>query len=74
MRVDSLDTLAEDRLGYSWSSPLRKVGVGYWESLRWLLGKSAAGMPATMLSVRNIVIDRSLRDSFSPEPFPASIF
>jgi hypothetical protein len=33
---------------------LRKVGIGYWESLRWQLGKSAAGMPATMLSVRNI--------------------
>src|SRR4030088_179068 len=43
------------------SSPLRKVGVGYWESLRWQPGKSAAAMPATMLSVRNIVIDRSVR-------------
>src|SRR6266404_4795988 len=69
MRVDSLDTLAEDRHGYSWKFSFRKVGVGYWESLRWQLGKSAAGMPATMLSVRNIVINRSVM-AFRPSLFP----
>jgi hypothetical protein len=31
MCVDSLDTLAEVRLGYSWKFSFGKVGLGHWE-------------------------------------------
>jgi hypothetical protein len=40
MRVGSLDTSAEDRLGYSRKFSFGKVGVGHW-SLNWLLEEVA---------------------------------